>query len=159
MADGRETGDCFCQFDIQVTHFCFSMFTLWLLESWGKQCLLPAKTRLASCHNTDEDTYTTWVFVGGTQSQTHSIVHVLTRTQFLPEKKKLVICFHIHWYNTVHEKKLRWNQSKKFSIKCPETAVSGLWANEKRGGCEALLWLGDCFVSSPIKVEQISERN
>lgn len=30
VVHGTETGDFFCQFDIQVTHFCFSMFTLWL---------------------------------------------------------------------------------------------------------------------------------
>lgn len=97
MADGRETGDCFCQFDIQVTHFCFSMFTLWLLESWGKQCLLPAKTRLASCHNTDEDTYTTWVFVGGAQSQTHSIVHVFLKKKEIGGLFSYIILQHCTW--------------------------------------------------------------
>lgn len=30
IVDGMEIGDFFCQFDIQVTHFCFSLFTLWL---------------------------------------------------------------------------------------------------------------------------------
>lgn len=44
VADGIETGDCFCHFDIQVTHFCFSMFTLWL---WGE----PREAVSPGCQN------------------------------------------------------------------------------------------------------------
>lgn len=73
-------GDFFCQFDIQVTHFLLRrVYSLITGESWGKHYLPPARTRLASCHNTDEDACTTWVFAGDTRSCTQT-VHAHTRS-------------------------------------------------------------------------------
>lgn len=83
-----------CGFDIQVTHFRFGMFTLWLSESWGKHYLPPAKAGLASCHNSDEDAYTTWVFVGDTYS--HNARHTYAKgcDHMQTHSLKYVVCFY-----------------------------------------------------------------
>lgn len=91
VVDGTEMG----YFFLSVWHpgnplLLQHVYSLIIGRAEGSTISLPAKTRLASCHNTDEDTYTTWVFVGDTKLSTHTcagFMHIFKRT-FTSLKKR-----------------------------------------------------------------------